>query len=297
MLNLFKKDYLKRISNKNFIKRFAIYIFCTFLLALTYNVFFVRYNLVVGGVSGLAIVIKDLFGIGTSIFNIIATVFLLLISFILIGKKETKHSLLGAIVFPTMITITEPISSFIHIEISSYLFMVLFVSTIYGILSGIIYKLGFNAGGTDIVVNIIKHYKKMSVGEAGNCINIGIVILSCISFGITRVIYCVISLFLMNFLADFVLLGNRDSKICIIKTKRHKSVEKILRREYLAGYTILKSAGGLDKRKRTTLFCIMPTQYYYDFCQKLKDIDASVFMYSCNCYSVSGGYRKRLINI
>ena len=296
MLCLLKNRYLDKIYNKNFLKRFLIYFVCTFLLAMVYNIFYVPNKLVVGGISGLAIVMNNMFGISVVLFNNFVTFLLLLFSFLLIGKEKTKHSVLGAIFFPIMITITEPMAKLVSINISSYLFLVLFVSIIHGALCGIIYRLGFNTGGTDIVVNILNHYKKISVGKAGNYINIGIVIVSVLSFKITRVIYFVIALFLTNYVVDFVLLGNRDSKVCFIKTKRYKSVEKILRKEKLAGYTILKSSGGLNNRKRNTLFCIIPSEFYYDFCQKLKDIDQGVFLYSCNSYEVSGGYFKRIID-
>ena len=55
------------------------------------------------------------------------------------------------------------------------------------------------------------------------------------------------------------------------------------------------NSGGIDKYKRVTLFCIIPTEHYYDFRQKLMNIDNKVFLSSTNCHEVSGGYRKSLV--
>lgn len=297
MFNLFKKEnILEKITNKNHIKRLVVYFICVFCLALLYNVFFVPYNLVIGGVGGLAIVVKKLTGFSTTSFNNIATIILLIISFITIGK-DTKKSILGAITYPLMITITEPISHHINIEFNSYLFMIIVVCIFYGLLYAIIYKIGYNTGGSDIVLEIINKYKKMPMGTLGIYINIGIVVLSGISLGITKVIYGIFALYLANILTDFFLLGNNDSKMCIIKTKKFKKLEKILDKKYEIGYTVLKSAGGIDKLKRTTLFCIVPSEVYYDFRHKVLNIDEKAFMISSNCYEVSGGKRRKRIVI
>ena len=64
---------------------------------------------------------------------------------------------------------------------------------------------------------------------------------------------------------------------------------------YGFGYTILKSSGGIDKRKRVTIFCIVPSEYYYDFRMKLQNLDQNAFLISYNSYEVMGGYRNKII--
>ncbi len=296
MLSLIKKkDVLDVIKNKDKVMRFVVFLVCTFCLALLYNVFFVRYNLVIGGISGIAILVKNIFGISTTVFNNVCTFILLTISFLVIGKKETMNNILGAVVYPIMITITAPISKYIVINIESYLFMVLVVSVIYGVLYGILYKVGYNTGGTDIIARIIMHFKKLPMGSMSIYINIGIVLLGIFNLGVTKVIYGLLCMFLGNYITDFILLGNKDSKMCFIKTEEYKQLEKVLEDRYEVGYTVLKSRGGVDNQKKTTLFCIMPSEYYYDFCQYLKWIDKTSFLFSVNCYEVSGGYRKTIL--
>ena len=286
-----KEDILNKITNKNYLKRLIIYFVCVFFLAILYNCFFVPYKLVMGGVGGLAILVNDLTGFSTTVFNNLATIVLLTLSFFTIGK-DTKKSIIGAITYPIMVTLTEPIAKFIHFEFSSYLFMVIVICFIYGLLYGIVYKIGYNTGGTDIILEILNKYKPMPKGTGCIIINIGIVILSAFNLGWTRVIYGILALYLGNIITNFFLLGNNDSKLCIIKTKDYKAVEKLLNRIYEVGYTVLKSSGGVDKYKRVTLFCVIPSEVYYDFRHKLLLIDNGVFLISFNCYEVSGGRRK-----
>ena len=60
-----------------------------FLLAITYNMFFLKYDLVTGGTSGLAIIINHLFDIDPALFIFVVEIFLLILSFILLGAKRT----------------------------------------------------------------------------------------------------------------------------------------------------------------------------------------------------------------
>lgn len=296
MLNFIKRDnILKKVNSNHFVLRLLIYFFCITGLALLYNLIFVPYNLVIGGVGGMAIVINKFTGLSTSLMTVLITLLFLFISFFTIGKQKTLNSLVGALVYPFLVTVTAPIANYVSIKIDSYLFLVIVASVIYGTFYGIIYKIGYSTGGTDILLKVINHYKKMSMALMSIYLNVGIVLLSGFLFGITSVIYGVICLILCNLITDFVLLGNRDSKLCFIKTSEHGMFEKILKNYYGIGYTILKSSGGIDKRKRVTIFCIVPSEYYYDFRMKLQNLDQNAFLISYNSYEVMGGYRNKII--
>ena len=58
------------------------------LLALAYNLFILPNNFVYGGVSGLAIVTKRVFCVEPSVFILVTSVALLIISYFMLGKKN-----------------------------------------------------------------------------------------------------------------------------------------------------------------------------------------------------------------
>ncbi len=293
---LFHRDILKKIKNKHRILRLIIYFISCFMVALSYNVFLVPNNLVIGGMSGLAIVVKELIGMSTSTFLMLSTVILLLISYLLIGKKALAKNIFSAIMYPLMVTFTAPIAKFIHIEFHSYLFMVLFAIMIYSVFLGLIYKVGYSTGGVDIINQIICHYAKTSIGQAGIYINIVIIFISMFIFGLPNSIYAIFALFVENSIVDLIVLGNSDSKLCIIKTKNYDHIEYFLENEYNIGYSILESSGGIDKKKRKTIMCVVTSREYYKFKNLILDIDSKAFFATEDCYEVLGGKSKRLIN-
>ena len=297
IFNLFRKrEILKSVENKNHLVRVIIYTICVFLSALAYNAFFVPNDLVIGGMGGLAIVVKKLTGLNTGYFLIGSTIILLVISYIFLGKDETKRNLICAIIYPIVVTITEPLTRDLNIVFNSYIFTCIIAVIAYSVPLGIIYKIGYSTGGADMINQIVCKYAKTSVGQAGKYINGIIIAISSFIIGIPKTVYAVFTLLIETTIVDFIILGNSDSKLCIIKTKNMKYIEKYIKAEYNIGYSILSSTGGIDTKKRDTIMCVVTSREYYSFINTIKDIDKNVFIVTHDCYEVLGGTKKRIIS-
>lgn len=297
ILNLFsKRNILETVNKKNKLFRIIVYIICIILVAFSYNILFVKNTIVMTGMSGLAIVVKKLTGMNTGTFLLIVTAILIILSYFLLGIKKTKKNLVCAIVFPLTVSILEPITDKINIQFSSYLFTCLVACITYSIPIGIIYKVGYSTGGGDIINQIICKYAKTSVGQAGNYINTIIIFTASFVFGIPKTIYAIFTLIISNSIIDFIILGNSDSKFCIIKTKNTEYIEEFLKSEFNIGYSLLNSNGGTDKKKRKTIMCVVTSREYYRFKNLILDIDPRAFFITHDCYEVLGGTKKRLIN-
>ena len=184
------KKILKIVTNKNRIPRTCFMILGIFLLALNYNLFFVRNNLVIGGTSGLAIVFNELFGWNNQIFIYITSFLLLIISFLVLGVKKTKPAVIGSILYPLMITFTTPLSDLLakYIVFEDYITTIACTSIFYGFASGLIYKMGYNTGGSDIIMNIMVKYLHMPEGRATFISNLVIILFGGIVLGINQII-------------------------------------------------------------------------------------------------------------
>lgn len=295
LFNLFTKtNILKKVEQKNKIFRIVIYIICVILAALSYNIFFVPNSIVTGGMGGLAIVLKKAFGLPTGIFLIISNVILLIISYLCLGKEAAKKNIACAIFYPIVVSILEPLTKNIDIQFNSYLFTVIIAVLSNSIPMGIVYKIGYNAGGSDMINQIICKFKKTSVGQASNYMNLIIIFTSSFVFGIAKSVYAVFALLIGNIIVDFIILGNSDSKLCIIKTKNVDYLEDFLKDDFNIGYSLLEARGGTDRKKRKTIMCIVTSREYYRFKHLIMDIDPNAFFITHDCYEVLGGTRKKL---
>ena len=140
---------LKMVEHAHLLKRYVLLVFGVLLYAIAYNLFFLKNNIVYGGVAGIAIITKNL--IDPTLMIVILTVVLLIISFIALGKKESLNSLVGSLLYPIFIYLTRNIGDVFSISNDNLLLIAIIGGVCMGIGSGIVFKTGFTTGGTDIL--------------------------------------------------------------------------------------------------------------------------------------------------
>ena len=274
-MKIFEKYNLRNFDFKGFLTRFLCVFIGAFIVSIVYNAFVKEYTLVSGGVSGLAIIVNEYFGISTTVFINVGTILLLLLSFIILGFKKTSDAVVGYVAYGLMLSVTEPIADYINITFDSFLFSVILYGALSGLGYGLIYRPGYNTGGSDSIVAITQKFIPLPYAVISNALNSGIIIVGAATFGITKSIYALIFLFVCNFITDRVILGSSDSKLCLIKTRRQKELEEFIKNDLEIGYTLIESTNGIGILRKQVVFCIVPSDRFYDLKRELmlmKDI-------------------------
>lgn len=280
-----EKNYLL----KKKIKRYGSFILGCLLVAISYNAFLASHDLVPGGISGIAIILNHLFGINNALFVFLVGIFLLVISYFLLGKEKTKYSVLGTIIFPIFLELTVGITKIVTINESQLLLASLFGGVIYGVGLGMILKAGFTTGGTDIINQILSKYLKISMGKAILITDGIIVTTSAIVFGPIHLMYSVLVLYILSIMSDRIILGISDSKAFFIVTEQDDLVKDYVLSELGHGATIFKAKGGLNKENQNVLLCVLPTKDYYKLRAGINAIDKEAFFVATDAYEVYGG--------
>lgn len=289
------KALVDEVRSKNFWPRLLIMVIGVFILAVTYNLFFLKYNLVTGGTSGLAIIINHLFDIDPALFIFIVEIFLLILSFILLGAKQTGMTILGSLLFPFFISLTSNLCTEIanSMTYDSYIIISLISGVLFGTGSGLVYKMGYSTGGADIVMQILNKYLKISTGVASFITSIVVVVPGAFVFGINKAIYGIIIIIIISVLVDKIMLGISNSKMFYIRTKKLEEVQEFIK-EMNTGYTTIKADGAYSKKKHDMIMCVLPTKDYYMFKNVIQKIDPEAFFIITDCYEVYGGQRKEI---
>lgn len=294
-LELDLKKITEKVFERNFYIRTFILILGVFLLALNYNLFLLPNNFVTGGTSGIAIILKELFGLSPSLFISISSVVLIIMSYIFLGKEETRKNIIGSILYPVFVSLTAPLATSLlkYLQFDTTIIVVLIAGILSGMANGIIYKTGFTTGGSDILMKIVNKYGKIPEGKSVFTINLVIMVFGAIIFGANKFIYALIILFLNSQLIDRILIGISDSKLFFIYTKKTEEVKNFILHELKTGVTILDAQGGYSKEASNVLMCVVPTRDYYLFKETVLAIDKKAFFVINDCYEVSGGVKRR----
>ena len=268
-----------------------------FLYALCFNLFLIPNDLVVSGFSGVAIVAQKLFGWPASTFIYITNAILLIVSFIFLGWKLTKRNIAGSIMYPLMITVSEPIANFWdnYIIGDDFYLVLLFAIILYGVSSGLIYRTGFSTGGSDIIMQILNKYLNISESKAMIVANSLIIIIGMIVFGFNKGVYSFIILICSTYFIDKIMFGLSDSKVFYIYTKKLRKIKKLILDDFQTGFTSIPSRGGYSQKRGFMIMCVVSNRDYYLFKQKILEIDPQAFIIINSCYEVNGGVKRRTL--
>lgn len=283
---------LARIDKKHIVKRYFEFCLGTLIVAIAYNIFLLPNNLVPGGVGGIGIILNTLTGIDPSLVILVASLFLLILSYYLLGKEKTKASVLGSLLFPLFVKLTANIGTYINIDTSQLLLSAIFGGVMYGIGSGTIFKAGFTTGGTDILNQILSKYLKTSIGKSMLLSDGLIVLCSFFVFGATKLMYAIIILYIISYMADKVILGISDNKAFYIITDKSADIKEYIMKKLNYGVTEFDAKGGFGKEKQTVLLCVLPTKEYYHLKEGIHEIDNDAFFVVTDAYEVFGGVVK-----
>jgi len=278
-------EYVKR---KNVGKRYLMLIFGCLIVAFAFNLFFLKYNIVCFGVSGISIVLSE-FGINPSIFILIANIVLMIIAYFTLGKEDTRNQLVGAVIYPIFIEFTSKITDYIDLTGVEMIVIAILGGVFAGIGYGLIYKSNFSTGGTDVIIGIICKYLKFSMGNAGLITNAIIVAIGKIVFPWSTIMYGILVSYLISIFTDKVLLGISKSKAFYIVVS--KEIDDVVRDFLLSlpgvGTTVIDAEGGYSNDEQTLLLAVVPTRSYFIVKDGLKEIDKDIFFLVCDSYEVS----------
>ena len=287
------KELIKEAKTKSFWIRMILAILATFTLAVNYNLFLFHNDLVIGGTSGISIIINEITGMAPSLFILLFNVFFIILSIIVLGSTSTRRAIFGSLLYPFFVFITGPICAQIapQIELDNFLLIVLISGLIFGVSNGVIYRTGYSTGGMDILIEIMSKYMKIPRGSASFILNFIIIFSGGFFFGLSKAVYAVIIIVMNSYLVDKIMLGISDSKMFYIHTDRIDEVIDAIK-DLDSGYTLLKTEGGYTKARRNIVMVVVPTSQYFMFKGLITKIDPEAFIIISDCYEVYGGQRK-----
>jgi uncharacterized membrane-anchored protein YitT (DUF2179 family) len=126
-----EENIVKEIYKKDIFKRSISFVLGVLIVALAFNIFMLPNNIVYG-VSGLAVICKELFGLDVSLVILIGSLILLMMSFALMGKEKTSKTVIGSLLYPLFVKTTEWVIPYVDLGSTEPLLLALFGAAISG---------------------------------------------------------------------------------------------------------------------------------------------------------------------
>lgn len=271
-------------EKKGKIKDIIIILTGLFITAVSFNLFFLPNNLVVYDSSGLAIIIEHFFKVDPSLFIFLFLAGCLVVGFIFLGFKDTKNAILTSIFYPIFVKLTENIGNYITFDDPDMLVISIFAGITTGFGTGLVFRSGYNTGGTDIIELIVCKYLKIPMFRSMIIVDGAIVLAGSFVFGYELLFYALIVLVLIAFVSDKILLGVNDKKTLYIISKRKTLIERFLIEGLKRKITILEATGARTLFDKDVIYCVVYNRDYYKVKEGILAIDPNAFVVVTDTY-------------
>ena len=277
---------------KNLVYEYALISFATFVIAAAVYFFLIPSKVVIGSISGLAIVIAELVPLSISMITMILNVILLLIGFLLLGKEFGMKTVYTSLLMPVFIAVFEqfiPLNGSLTgcsiYDIAADILLVAFGQAI-------LFNVNASSGGIDILAKILNKYCHIEIGKAVSAAGIVTAMTSILVYDIGTLIISILGTLANGQAVDYFTSGlNRKKKISIISDNYEKIEDYILHTMH-RGVTRYQVIGSYNNETKVELVTIMDTNEYKKLLVFLHQYPEKVFVTVSNVSEILGEWNS-----
>ena len=252
-------------------------------------------NLVIGGVSGIGIILKNkspIFDPALVIF--VLNIVLLIIGYFLLGKDFLIKTLYGSLIFPLFILVFDVLYIAVDIDAEiqnlDMVLIVLFSSFITGLGLGIVLKFGGTTGGTEVVQKIFYKYFHLPFSTSLYIFD-GLVIFAGFVLDVTAFesfLYAIVFTFLSGVVIDTVVYSGFNRRAVYIISKKNDEIKRHILEDFERGLSSIKVVGEYTKNQQEMLVCVLNSTEYNKLKTIINKLDPTAFFFVVRANEVTG---------
>ena len=288
MNNFDVNAFLNDLHKKHFLKNLLLFLAGVILSSFAFNLFYQRYNVVVSGSSGLSVLLSNFITkIDISIILLVLNLICLMIGLIFFGWEYAAKMLAITFLSPFFVSCTSYLTDLIDLEDTSMFLVMVVGGGLVGYSNGLIRNSGYSPGGFYSIYDLMSKYLHISIGNANNMINIVLICLGGLFFGLEKAIYAIISLLVSSYVVDRVTIGISDNKVFYIITDKPMEVKEYVNEKLNYDITLVNARGGYSNKKKKMLMSVIPTRDYVSLKEIVIGIDDKAFFLIVDAYDSS----------
>lgn len=257
------------------------------LLAFTVTFFILPYEILTGGIFGVAIALKPILpAVDTNYiaYAIIALTFVL--GAVFLGKDFALKTVLSSIVYPVFLELLRNVPFVVKTE---PLLASLYGGLLTGVAVGLVFRAKGSTGGMDVFPLVMNKYMNLKHSQGMLIVDGLTVILGLSTLGIEHVLLGLVSVFASSFAIDrIILLGSESAKSVYIISDYLNIINDRIQNEIERGTTIIKASGGYSKEPRDIIMCVITVEQYPVLQSIVQEEDENAFIIVNEAHEILG---------
>lgn len=246
-------------------------------LAFGIAAFVIPQGIIMGGATGIGIVLSRHIPLETATIVLILNLLALVLGGVVLGKQFLLTTVASSMLYPLFLGIVQRIPG-IDALTDSMMLSALFGGGIVGISLGLVMRVGASTGGMDVVNLVLHKCLHLPVSVLVYITDIFILGAQALTADPEQILYGIVMLVVETVVLDKVmLLGQSQIQIFAISTE-YDAIRKGILKELQAGATMVCIETGLTNRQQRGVLCIIPPRKLYAAQELIHSIDPNAFL-------------------
>jgi uncharacterized membrane-anchored protein YitT (DUF2179 family) len=279
---------------KNKIKDYCIITLGVLLVVV--GVYFFKFpnNFSIGGVTGIAIILSNLFNnsISSGSIVLVLNIILLIFAYVFIGKSFGNKTVYGSLLLSISLKLLEIIIP-LEAPLTNEPMLELFFAVILpAVGAAILFNIGSSTGGTDVLAMLLKKYTNIDIGRALLITDFFLTIATFFVFDLTTGFLSILGLLFKSTLVDVVIENLNLNKYFTIICRNPKPICTFITNKLNRSATVFDAKGAFTDQDKKIILTVMSRAQAVQLRTFIKETDPEAFLLITNTSEIIGrGFR------
>lgn len=269
------------------LKKTALVVIGTFILCVSVQMFIIPFNILSGGVAGIAVALQPFLHIDKTLTANVLTLTMLGVGSAILGREFFVTTCISSVLYPVFNSILARTLTIPQID---PLLATFYGGLLGGIGVGLVMRAGASTGGMDVPPLVLHKLTGIRVSTLVGITDGLTVLLGYFAYGIEAVLLGLISVMVTTYAINRVLIlgEGQDAKSVQIISDQWETIVEEIQAELDRGVTILDAQGGWSKKPRKVVLCVVNQKQYSQLLEIVNRNDAAAFMITTDATDMHG---------
>ena len=256
------------------------------VLALAVSMFILPYDILSGGVAGIAVALQPLIPLPVTLMVNLLVVGLFILGACFLGKEFAMKTILSSLSYPVFLTFFSGRVPVLDLDP--------ILASLYGVLLGgmgvgMALRTGASTGGMDIPPLIVHKLTHIEIAKLVLITDALTVLLGAFTYGLEAVLIGFVSVWASSVAIDKVLMfGGQQAKAIQIISDQYEQIIERIHSELERGTTLIEAQGGYTHEKRKIVLVVITKNQYPALMEMVTAIDKEAFVIANDTHEVKG---------
>ena len=256
------------------------------VLALAVSMFILPYDILSGGVAGVAVALQPLIPLPVTLMVNLLVVGLFIVGACFLGKDFAMKTILSSLIYPVFLTF---FSGRVPVLDLDPILASLYGGLLGGTGVGMALRTGASTGGMDIPPLIVHKLTHIEIAKLVLITGALTVLLGAFTYGLEAVLVGFVSVWASSVAIDKVLMfGGQQAKAIQIISDQYEQIIERIHSELERGTTLIEAQGGFTCEKRKIILVVITKNQYPALMEMVTAIDKEAFVIANDTHEVKG---------